>query len=82
MLGIQKQDIIDRHTDELREVASAGIELFEMITSHILTEDERKIYEIAYGNGFSDSKQYADENIEVLKDQTKKTSHSGGHFFF
>jgi predicted DNA binding protein len=69
MLGIPMEYVADHHTEEIKDRASTAQGTFSFITGEELSERERLIYEIAYSNGYSDSSQdhEVDLQVEVLK---------------
>jgi predicted DNA binding protein len=69
MLGISMEYVADRHTEEIKDKVSTAQDMFSFITGEELSERERLIYEIAYSNGYSDSNQdnEVDLQVEVIK---------------
>jgi len=63
------KQLTERHTEELSQRSDTGKDLVGWITGEELTERERAIFEIGYGNGYSDSLQDEEngETIQVLK---------------
>lgn len=69
MFGISLEDLVARHTEEVKELANGGAEMFELFSSP-LSDRERKIFEIAFANGYCVGVDHTQngEEIEVLKD--------------
>lgn len=68
MEKLSMEVVAGRHTEEIVEKAEHGMDMFQMVIG-TLSEREKKIFEIAYANGYMDSSfdhEYG-EQVPVLK---------------